>query len=163
MAEEFPILTKVESPKDISIYRYTNPSLDDFSFSSVLLDPIVINPDHFDPKMTPLIDKLKSSVLDSLKKKLNQNSITETEDRSEKTVRISLSLSSVKIKPEGLKPWNFLPLSALVTATVYVASYNTKSLYLHIECKITHSETNEIPRFLMKFKMNQLFIDSYAF
>jgi hypothetical protein len=144
VTEDFPILLKIESSKDISIYRYTSPSKLDLSYSSVVLDPIAINSDHFDPKMTPLIEKIKFSMADSLKKKLDQNTIPVSENGSESTARISLFLSSVKLKPESLKPWNFLPLSALVTATVYVAGYNSKSLDLLIECKITNSETNEL-------------------
>ena len=142
--EESPVLTKMEGSKDIIIYRYSNQNIKEAYFSSVVLDPISINQDQIDPKFTPMIDKITNIVESSLKNKLTQKSISITESASESTARISIFISAAKIKPEGIKPWNLLPLSALITATVYVAGYNSKSIDLLMECKITNSESNEL-------------------
>ena len=142
--EEFPKLTKIESSKEILIYRYLNPNLQDYIFSSVLLDPISINQNQIDPKITPTIDKITAMVEESIKNKLAQKSIKASEVISESTARVSVSISAAKIKHDGIKPWNLLPLSALITATVYVAGYNSKTIDLLMECKITNSETNEL-------------------
>ncbi len=142
--EEFPKLTKIESSKDILIYRYMNPNLQEYTFSSVLLDPISINQNQIDPKITPTIDKITAMVEESIKSKLAQKSIKSSDGISERTARVSVLISGAKIKPDGIKPWNLLPLSALITATVYVAGYNSKTIDLLMECKITNSETNEL-------------------
>ena len=142
--EEFPKLTKIESSKDILIYRYMNPNLQEYTFSSVLLDPISINQNQIDPKITPTIDKITAMVEESIKSKLAQKSIKASDGISESTARVSVLISGAKIKPDGIKPWNLLPLSALITATVYVAGYNSKTIDLLMECKITNSETNEL-------------------
>ncbi len=142
--EESPVLTKMEGSKDIIIYRYSNQNIKESYFSSVLLDPISINQNQIDPKISPTIDKIINIVESSLKNKLAQKSISITEEASESTARISIFISAAKIKPEGIKPWNLLPLSALITASVYVAGYNPKSIDLLMECKITNSESNEL-------------------
>ena len=144
ISEDFPKLTKIESPKDTIIYRYMNPNLQEYTFSSVLLDPISINQNQIDPKITPTIDKITVMVEESIKSKLAQKSIKASDDKSESTARVSVFISEAKIKPDGIKPWNLLPLSALITATVYIAGYNSKTIDLLIECKITNSETNEL-------------------
>lgn len=144
ISEEFPKLTKIESSKDILIYRYMNPNLQEYTFSSVLLDPISINQNQIDPKITPTIDKITAMVEESIKSKLAQKSIKSSDGISERTARVSVLISGAKIKPDGIKPWNLLPLSALITATVYVAGYNSKTIDLLMECKITNSETNEL-------------------
>lgn len=144
ISEEFPKLTKIESPKDTIIYRYMNPNLQDYTFSSVLLDPVSINQNQIDPKITPTIDKITIMVEESIKAKLAQKSIRASDGTSESTARVSVFISAAKIKPDGIKPWNLLPLSALITATIYVAGYNSKTIDLLMECKITNSETNEL-------------------
>jgi hypothetical protein len=144
ISEEFPKLTKIESSKDTIIYRYMNPNLQEYTFSSVLLDPISINQNQIDPKITPTIDKITVMVEESIKSKLAQKSIKSSDGISESTARVSVLITGVKIKPDGIKPWNLLPLSALITATIYVAGYNSKTIDLLMECKITNSETNEL-------------------
>jgi hypothetical protein len=142
--EDSPVLTKMEGSKDILIYRYSNQNIKESHYSSVILDPISINQNQIDPKFTPMIDKITNIVESSLKNKLAQKSISTTEEVSDTTARISIFVSAAKIKPEGIKPWNLLPLSALITASVYVAGYNPKSIDLLMECKITNSESNEL-------------------
>ena len=146
---EYNRLTEVDSPAPgVQVYRYISPGFNRSDWKGVMIDPVVLF-------QTALKNEGKKGLTEETiyqTRVLIDNELKEKAARRFNVVdksgpgiaRLSVAITGAEIEGDGFKPWNVIPVSAVLFAAQKAAGVDSKTPSLVVEAKMRDSVTGKI-------------------
>lgn len=155
---DYSLLKPVVAPEGIKAYRYMRFDFDPLNYSAVMIDPVAINQQMKDEKLSPdIISSTQRALNASIQDRIGASKMKIAHEPGAGVLRVSVSISGAEIETEGFKPRNILPISAVLKLASKAAGKDSKKAVLLVESKIVDSQTGE----LMKAGMITIASDSF--
>ena len=144
---DYNLLKPVGAPEGTKAYRYTRFDFDPLGYSAVMIDPVAINQQMKDDKLTPdIISSTQQALNASIQDRIGASKMKIVHEPGSGVLRVSVSISGAEIETEGFKPRNILPISAVIKLASKAAGKDSKKAVLLVESKIVDSQTGELMR-----------------
>ncbi len=144
---DYSILKPVKGPEGTKAYRYTRFDFDPLAYSAVIIDPVVINQEMKDEKITPDVVVATQQALNaSIQDRIGSGKMKIVHEPGAGVLRVSVSISGAEVEAEGFKPRNILPISAVIKLASKAAGKDSKKAVLLVESKIVDTKTGELMR-----------------
>ena len=141
--EEIPI----DQP-GVKLYRYVSPDFDKSQVKGVMIDPVVLY-------QTALKDSGQKGLTDETIYQTRMIIDKELKDRASKRFnvvakpgpgigRLSVALTGAVVEGDSFKPWNVVPISAVLFAAQKAAGVDSKTPSLVVEAKLRDSVTGKV-------------------
>ena len=146
---EYNRLQEVDSPAPgVKVYRYISPGFNRSDWKGVMIDPVVL---------------FQTALKNEGKKGLSEETIYQTRvlidnELKQKAARrfnvvdkagpgiarLSVAITGAEIEGDGFKPWNVIPVSAVLFAAQKATGVDSKTPSLVVEAKMRDSVTGKI-------------------
>lgn len=144
---DYSLLKPVTGPEGTKAYRYTRFDFDPLAYSAVMIDPVAINQQMKDEKLTPdIITSTQQALNASIQDRIGASKMKIAHQPGAGVLRVSVSISGAEVETEGFKPRNILPISAVIKLASKAAGKDSKKAVLLVESKIVDSLTGELMR-----------------
>ena len=144
---DYSLLKPVTGPEGTKAYRYTRFDFDPLAYSAVMLDPVAINQQTKDDKLTPdVITSTQQALNASIQDRIGASKMKIAHEPGAGVLRVSVSISGAEVETEGFKPRNILPISAVIKLASKAAGKDSKKAVLLVESKIVDSVTGQLMR-----------------
>ena len=133
------------TPKDIRAWRYLKPGLFISSYTAVMIEPVYLNQREYTKEITPeVITQTKKILEEAIRQAvLRRGDIKIVNQPGPGVLRVAVAITGAEISADGLRPWNFTPISLAANANTYAASVNSRTPALVMENRITDSQSRE--------------------
>jgi len=133
------------TPKDIRAWRYLKPGLFISSYTAVMIEPIYLNQREYTKEITPeVITQTKKILEEAIRQAvLRRGDIKIVNQPGPGVLRVAVAITGAEISADGLRPWNFTPISLAANANTYAAGVNSRTPALVMENRITDSQSRE--------------------
>lgn len=146
---EYNRLQKIDSPAPgVEVYRYISPGFNRSDWKGLMIDPVVL---------------FQTALKNEGKKGLTEETIYQTRvlidnelrakvasrfnvvDKAGPGIaRLSVAITGAQIEGDGFKPWNVIPVSAVLFAAQKATGVDSKTPSLVVEAKMRDSVTGKI-------------------
>ena len=146
---EYNRLTEVDSPAPgVKIYRYISPGFNRSDWKGVMIDPVVLF-------QTALKNEGKKGlseetiyqtrmIIDNELKEKAAKRFNVVEKPGPGIARLSVAITGAEIEGDGFKPWNVIPVSAVLFAAQKATGVDSKTPSLVVEAKMRDSVSGKI-------------------
>jgi hypothetical protein len=133
------------TPKDIRAWRYLKPGLFISSYTAVMIEPVYLNQREYTKEITPeVITQTKKILEEAIRQAvLRRGDIKIVNQPGPEVLRVAVAITGAEISADGLRPWNFTPISLAANANTYAAGVNSRTPALVMENRITDSQSRE--------------------
>ena len=133
------------TPKDIRAWRYLKPGLFISSYTAVMIEPVFLNQREYTKEITPeVITQTKKILEEAIRQAvLRRGDIKIVNQPGPEVLRVAVAITGAEISADGLRPWNFTPISLAANANTYAAGVNSRTPALVMENRITDSQSRE--------------------
>jgi len=133
------------TPKDIRAWRYLKPGLFISSYTAVMIEPVYLNQREYTKEITPeVITQTKKILEEAIRQEvLRRGDIKIVNQPGPGVLRVAVAITGAEISADGLRPWNFTPISLAANANTYAAGVNSRTPALVMENRITDSQSRE--------------------
>lgn len=133
------------TPKDIRAWRYLKPGLFISSYTAVMIEPVYLNHREYTKEITPeVIAQTKKILEEAIRQAVSRRGdIKIVNQPGPGVLRVAVAITGAEISADGLRPWNFTPISLAANANTYAASVNSRTPALVMENRITDSQSRE--------------------
>ena len=133
------------TPKDIRAWRYLKPGLFVSSYTAVMIEPVYLNQREYTKEITPeVITQTKKILEEAIRQAvLRRGDIKIVNQPGPEVLRVAVAITGAEISADGLRPWNFTPISLAANANTYAAGVNSRTPALVMENRITDSQSRE--------------------
>ena len=133
------------TPKDIRAWRYLKPGLFISSYTAVMIEPVYLNQREYTKEITPeVITQIKKILEEAIRQAvLRRGDIKIVNQPGPGVLRVAVAITGAEISADGLRPWNFTPISLAANANTYAAGVNSRTPALVMENRITDSQSRE--------------------
>ena len=133
------------TPKDIRAWRYLKPGLFISSYTAVMIEPVYLNQREYTKEITPeVITQTKKILEEAIRQAvLRRGDIKIVNQPGPGVLRVAVAITGAEISADGLRPWNFTPISLAANANTYAAGVNSRTPALVMENRITDSQSRE--------------------
>ena len=133
------------TPKDIRAWRYLKPGLFVSSYTAVMIEPVYLNQREYTKEITPeVITQTKKILEEAIRQAvLRRGDIKIVNQPGPGVLRVAVAITGAEISADGLRPWNFTPISLAANANTYAAGVNSRTPALVMENRITDSQSRE--------------------
>ena len=133
------------TPKDIRAWRYLKPGLFVSSYTAVMIEPVYLNHREYTKEITPeVITQTKKILEEAIRQAvLRRGDIKIVNQPGPGVLRVAVAITGAEISADGLRPWNFTPISLAANANTYAAGVNSRTPALVMENRITDSQSRE--------------------
>lgn len=133
------------TPKDIRAWRYLKPGLFISSYTAVMIEPVYLNQREYTKEITPeVITQTKKILEEAIRQAvLRRGDIKIVNQPGPGVLRVAVAITGAEISADGLRPWNFTPISLATNANTYAAGVNSRTPALVMENRITDSQSRE--------------------
>jgi hypothetical protein len=133
------------TPKDIRAWRYLKPGLFVSSYTAVMIEPVYLNHREYTKEITPeVIAQTKKILEEAIRQAVSRRGdIKIVNQPGPGVLRVAVAITGAEISADGLRPWNFTPISLAANANTYAASVNSRTPALVMENRITDSQSRE--------------------
>lgn len=162
---DYSLLQKIQNtPKGSEIYIYKAPDVSRGDYRSVMIDPVMI---YENQKALNIALAGATSAQDQERIKAEyqkeqvqaqaaqaniqagirnivRQQMPVTNNPGPKVAKLSVAITGAMQEKEGLKPWNFIPVSAVITAASNATGMDSKTPAMMIELKFTDSQTGQL-------------------
>jgi hypothetical protein len=132
----------------VKLYRYVSPDFDKSQVKGVMIDPVVLY-------QTALKDSGQKGLTDETIYQTRMIIDKELKDRASKRFhvvtkpgpgvgRLSVALTGAVVEGDSFKPWNAVPISAVLFAAQKAAGVDSKTPSLVVEAKLRDSVTGKV-------------------
>lgn len=144
---DYSLLKPSKGPEGTKVYRYTRFDFDPLSYSAVMIDPVVINEEMKEEKITPdIIAATQQALNASIQDRIGDGKMRIVHEPGSGVLRVSIAISGAEVETEGFKPRNILPISAVIKLASKAVGKDAKKAVLLVESKIVDSQTGELMR-----------------
>ena len=133
------------TPKDIRAWRYLKPGLFVSSYTAVMIEPVYLNHREYTKEITPEVIAQTKKILEEAIRQavLRRGDIKIVNQPGPGVLRVAVAITGAEISADGLRPWNFTPISLAANANTYAAGVNSRTPALVMENRITDSQSRE--------------------
>jgi hypothetical protein len=133
------------TPKDIRAWRYLKPGLFISSYTAVMIEPVYLNQREYTKEITPeVIVQTKKILVEAIRQAVSRRGdIKIVNQPGPGVLRVAVAITGAEISADGLRPWNFTPISLAANANTYAAGVNSRTPALVMENRITDSQSRE--------------------
>jgi len=133
------------TPKDIRAWRYLKPGLFISSYTAVMIEPVYLNQREYTKEITPeVITQTKKILEEAIRQAVSRRGdIKIVNQPGPGVLRVAVAITGAEISADGLRPWNFTPISLAANANTYAAGVNSRTPALVMENRITDSQSRE--------------------
>ena len=133
------------TPKDIRAWRYLKPGLFISSYTAVMIEPVYLNHREYTKEITPeVIVQTKKILVEAIRQAVSRRGdIKIVNQPGPGVLRVAVAITGAEISADGLRPWNFTPISLAANANTYAAGVNSRTPALVMENRITDSQSRE--------------------
>jgi hypothetical protein len=133
------------TPKDIRAWRYLKPGLFVSSYTAVMIEPVYLNHREYTKEITPeVIAQTKKILEEAIRQAVSRRGdIKIVNQPGPGVLRVAVAITGAEISADGLRPWNFTPISLAANANTYAAGVNSRTPALVMENRITDSQSRE--------------------
>ena len=133
------------TPKDIRAWRYLKPGLFISSYTAVMIEPVYLNQREYTKEITPEVIAQTKKILEEAIRQavLRRGDIKIVNQPGPGVLRVAVAITGAEISADGLRPWNFTPISLAANANTYAAGVNSRTPALVMENRITDSQSRE--------------------
>lgn len=132
----------------MELYRYVNPQFRRSDYNGVMIDPVVLfQPPEIREDGTQLTAEAIYGVrraIDNALRGAVDSRFRRVQNPGAGIARVSLTILGMSIEPEALKPYNAIPISAVITLAGRATGYDPKRAILVVEAKVQDSETGRL-------------------
>jgi hypothetical protein len=142
----YKVMQSVDNtPKDIRAWRYLKPGLFISSYTAVMIEPVYLNQREYTKEITPeVITQTKKILEEAIRQAvLRRGDIKIVNQPGPGVLRVAVAITGAEISADGLRPWNFTPISLAANANTYAAGVNSRTPALVMENRITDSQSRE--------------------
>ena len=144
---DYSLLSPVKGPEGTKVYRYTRFDFDPLAYTAVIIDPVVINQQMKDEKITPdIITATQQALNATIIDRVGAGKMKIAHESGAGVLRVSVSISGAEVETEGFKPRNILPISAVIKLASKATGKDSKKAVLLVESKVVDSKTGELMR-----------------
>lgn len=146
---EYNRLQEVDSPAPgVKLYRYVSPEFDRSQVKGVMIDPVILY-------QTAIKNEGQKGLTDETIYQTRMIIDRELKERAAKRFnvvdkpgpgigRLSVALTGAEIEGESFKPWNVVPVSAVLFAAKKATGLDSKTPSLVVEAKLRDSVTGKV-------------------
>ncbi len=146
---EYNRLQEVDSPASgVKLYRYVSPDFDRSQIKGVMIDPVVLY-------QTALKNEGQKGLTDETIYQTRMIIDHELKERAARRFnvvnapgpgigRLSVALTGAVVEGDSFKPWNVVPISAVLFAAQKATGLDSKTPSLVVEAKLRDSVTGQI-------------------
>lgn len=146
---EYNRLQEVDSPAPgVKLYRYVSPDFDRSQVKGVMIDPVVLF-------QTALKNEGQKGLTDETIYQTRMIIDKELKERASRRFnvvdkpgpnigRLSVAITGAQIEGDGFKPWNVVPISAVLFAAQKATGLDSKTPSLVVEAKMRDSVTGKV-------------------
>ena len=133
------------TPKDIRAWRYLKPGLFISSYTAVMIEPVYLNQREYTKEINPeVITQTKKILEEAIRQAVSRRGdIKIVNQPGPGVLRVAVAITGAEISADGLRPWNFTPISLAANANTYAAGVNSRTPALVMENRITDSQSRE--------------------
>ncbi len=148
-SSEYNRLQNVGSPAPgVNVYRYVSPDFNRSDWKGIMIDPVILY-------QTALKAEGKKGLTDET---IYQTRLLIDQELRSKTARrfnvvdkpgpnvarLSVAITGAEVEGDGFKPWNAIPISAVLFAAKKATGLDSKTPILVVEAKLRDSVTGKI-------------------
>ncbi len=146
---EYNRLAEVDSPAPgVKVYRYISPGFNRSDWKGVMIDPVILF-------QTALKNEGKKGlseetiyqtrmIIDSELKEKAAKRFNVVDKPGPGIARLSVAITGAEIEGDGFKPWNVVPVSAVLFAAQKATGLDSKTPSLVVEAKMRDSVSGKI-------------------
>lgn len=146
---EYNRLEEIQSPAPgVKLYRYISPGFDRSQINGVMIDPIILY-------QTALKNEGEKGLTDETIYKTRMLIDQELRDKASKRFnvvdkpgkgigRLSIAITGAQVEGDSFKPWNVIPVSAVLFAAQKATGLDSKTPSLIVEAKMRDSESGKV-------------------
>ena len=142
---DYSLLKPIASPKGSQFYAYKNPTLNPRDYHAALVEPVVLL------NQTTSQNDVSRDQIETVRLTLNQGiqqivqkRLSITHQAGPGVIRIQIAITAASVKEEGFKPWNIIPVSALLKLGSMATGNDKKKAMLVVEVKVLDSTTGAL-------------------
>lgn len=148
-SSEYNRLQEVDSPAPgVKLYRYVSPDFNRDQLKGVMIDPVILF-------QTALKEQGKKGLTDETIYQTRELIDTELRTRASRRFnvvekpgpgigRLSVALTGAVVEGDSFKPWNVVPISAVLFAAQKATGLDSKTPSLVVEAKLRDSVTGKV-------------------
>ena len=148
-SSEYNRLQQVGSPAPgVNVYRYVSPDFQRSDWKGVMIDPVILY-------QTALKAEGKKGLTDEtiyqtrmiIDKELHEKAARRfnvVDKPGAGIARLSVAITGAEVEGEGFKPWNVVPISAVLFAAQKATGLDSKTPMLVVEAKMRDSVTGKV-------------------
>lgn len=146
---EYNRLQKIESPAPgVEVYRYISPNFNRSDWKGVMIDPVVLFQTALKNEgkkglTEETIYQTRVLIDNELKAKV-ANRFNVVDKAGPGIARLSVAITGAEIEGDGFKPWNVVPISAVLFAAQKATGLDSKTPSLVVEAKMRDSVSGKI-------------------
>lgn len=147
---EYNLLKPVHNPPaNTEIYTYKAPNYNSSDYHAVLIAPVGLyqtaEPDKTNGVTEADLKAVQNNIQAGITKIVSPK-MPVNQKAGPGVVRLQVAITGAMVQPEGLKPWNFLPISAVITVASNISGLEDKTPAIMVELKFTDSQTGKLLR-----------------
>jgi hypothetical protein len=110
-----------------------------------MIEPVYLNQREYTKEITPeVITQTKKILEEAIRQAvLRRGDIKIVNQPGPEVLRVAVAITGAEISADGLRPWNFTPISLAANANTYAAGVNSRTPALVMENRITDSQSRE--------------------
>ena len=152
---DYSLLKQVpNTPKGTEIYNYKSPSVQRGDYTSVIVDPVIVYQStttkteanaSADLATAAQAEEVRASIQAGIQTVVSRK-IPLTSTAGPGVARLSVAITGAMLEKEGLKPWNLIPVSAVITMASKASGKDEKTPAIMVELKFVDSSTGKLLR-----------------
>lgn len=138
-------MEKVKTESGLKAMRWVSPNFNSDDYDSAMVDDVL-----FYPKVEPseqvseeVLKEMQAYLTSELKKRIG-NKVTVVDAPQKGAVRASAALTGVKTDNENLKPYEIVPIGAVLGLAKTASGKRDQDVHVFLEVKVTDSMTGDV-------------------
>lgn len=148
-SSEYNRLQSVGSPAPgVNVYRYVSPDFKRSDWKGVMIDPVVLYQTALKAEgkkglTDETIYQTRMIIDKELREKAGQR-FNVVDKPGPNVARLSVAITGAEVEGDGFKPWNVVPISAVLFAAQKATGLDSKTPILVVEAKMRDSVTGKV-------------------
>lgn len=146
---EYNRLQEIDSPAPgVKLYRYVSPDFDRSKVKGVMIDPVILYQtalkNQGEKGLTDETIYQTRMIIDKELKERASRRFNVVDKPAPGVGRLSIALTGAVVEGDSFKPWNVVPVSAVLFAAQKASGLDSKTPSLVVEAKMRDSVTGEL-------------------
>lgn len=141
---DYSKLESVKGEKGEEIRRWVNPKLKRGEYLKLIIDPVVYYPapDPSKQVSTETLQQIRQYTDEALRREIGKSFLL-VNQVGPGVARVRIALTGITTEAEGMKPYEFIPIAAIVAGAEAASGKRKRDSFLIVEAEIVDSVTND--------------------